>query len=189
LPGYDYTSPRAYFITICVRGGECLLGEVGNAEMRLNELGQIPHGFWAQVPVHFPNVSVDAFVIKGEGTSPLQDIQNGDAACRGAVTAPTQDVQNGDAVCRGAVAAPTAVATPTLGQIVAYYKYQTTKRINELRDMPDVPFWQGNYWEHIIRNEQSLNRIREYIENNPAHWEEDQLHPDAVPNAFNQWKT
>ena len=54
--------------------------------------------------------------------------------------------------------------------------------------MPGAPFWQRNYWEHIIRNEASLNRIREYIENNPARWAEDQLHPDAPPNPFNQWQ-
>ena len=53
--------------------------------------------------------------------------------------------------------------------------------------MPGVPFWQRNDWEHIIRNERSLNRIREYIENNRARWEEDQLHPVAPPNQLNQW--
>jgi putative transposase len=79
------------------------------------------------------------------------------------------------------------MARPTLGQIVAYYKHQTTKRINQCRDMPGVAFWQRNYWEHIIRNERSLNRIHEYIENNPARWAEDPLHPAASPNRFNQW--
>jgi len=46
--------------------------------------------------------------------------------------------------------------------------------------------WQRNYWEHIVRSEADLDRIREYIENNPARWEEDQLHPDAPPNPFNR---
>ena len=65
------------------------------------------------------------------------------------------------------------IEKPSLGQIIAYYKYQTTKCINELRDMRGVSFWQRNYWEHIIRNKESLNRIREYIENNPARWTEE----------------
>jgi hypothetical protein len=53
--------------------------------------------------------------------------------------------------------------------------------------MPGTPLWQRNYWEHIIRDEESLTEIREYIENNPARWAEDQLHPQAPPNPFNRW--
>jgi REP element-mobilizing transposase RayT len=71
---------------------------------------------------------------------------------------------------------------------VGAFKTVSTKRINELRGTLGIRFWQRNYWEHIIRDEQSLNRIREYIQNNPARWAEDQLHPDAPPNAFNRWQ-
>jgi putative transposase len=89
---------------------------------------------------------------------------------------------------RGAFPAPTSqIRRPSLGQIVACYKYQTTKQINELRDMQGLPFWQRNYWEHVIRDEDSLTRIREYIRDNPDRWAEDQMHPDAPPNPFNQW--
>ena len=66
-----------------------------------------------------------------------------------------------------------------MGQIVAYYKYQTTKAINLIRGMPGTKFWQRNYWEHVIRNEAEMDRIREYIETNPARWSDDQLHPAA----------
>ena len=118
---------------------------------------------------------------------------SGGNSTTGAETSPLRDGQGGG---RGAVAAPTGVGPsnrrsrierPALGQIVAYYKYETTKRINQLRDMAGVPVWQRNYWEHIIRHQESLDRIREYIENNPARWAEDQLHPDASPNPFNRW--
>jgi hypothetical protein len=57
-----------------------------------------------------------------------------------------------------------------------------------MHDTPGVPFWQRNYWEHVIRNEQSFNRIREYIMHNPGRWAEDRLHPDAPPNRFNRWQ-
>jgi REP element-mobilizing transposase RayT len=73
-----------------------------------------------------------------------------------------------------------------LGAIVRSFKSAATRRINQLRDVPGTSFWQRSYWEHIIRDEQSLNRIREYIETNPARWSEDQLHPDAPPNPFNR---
>jgi REP element-mobilizing transposase RayT len=67
-----------------------------------------------------------------------------------------------------------------LGAIVGNYKSVTTRRINRLRGMPGTPFWQRNYWEHIIRNDASLNRIRAYIRDNPARWTEDRLHPDTA---------
>ena len=79
------------------------------------------------------------------------------------------------------------IRKPTLGQIIAYYKHETTKRINHLRSTPGIPFWQRNYWEHIIRSQPALDRIRTYIDTNPARWDEDQLHPNAPPNPFNQW--
>ncbi|MEJ2210960.1 MAG: hypothetical protein P8129_18235, partial [Anaerolineae bacterium] len=75
----------------------------------------------------------------------------------------------------------------SLGSFVAGYKSAVTKQINQLRNLPGTRFWQRNYWEHVIRDKDALARIREYIENNPARWEEDQLHPNAPPNPFNQW--
>ena len=71
---------------------------------------------------------------------------------------------------------------------MAGYKGVVTKRINVLRGTPGACFWQRNYWEHIIRNDASLDRIREYIETNPARWELDQLHPAAPANRFNRWQ-
>jgi putative transposase len=60
---------------------------------------------------------------------------------------------------------------------VAYFKYQSTKRINEMRNTPGVHLWQRNYYEHIIRDERSLHEIRQYIENNPFRWAEDEENP------------
>lgn len=68
----------------------------------------------------------------------------------------------------------------SLGAIVGNYKSVTTRRINGMRGMPGTRFWQRNYWEHIIRNDISLKRIRAYIQGNPAHWAEDQLHPGTA---------
>lgn len=59
--------------------------------------------------------------------------------------------------------------------IVRAFKSAVTKRVNELRGIPGAKLWQRNYWEHIIRDESDLNRIREYIQTNPARWEKDTL--------------
>ncbi len=67
----------------------------------------------------------------------------------------------------------------SLGSFIAGFKAATTRRINILRDTPGAAFWQRNYWERIIRDEDEMNRIRQYIIENPMRWEEDQENPAA----------
>ena len=62
----------------------------------------------------------------------------------------------------------------SIASVVAGFKSAVTKRINEIRGTPGLPVWQRNYYEHIIRTEEELNRIRQYIIDNPVHWEEDE---------------
>lgn len=178
LRQYDYAWPGAYFVTICVREKECVLGDIMNGAMRLSEWGQIVHEFWDAIPNHFPNVIVD-----GRVTMPNHGhaIINIGYDRRGAVAAPNDATSNTATRPAGKTGEETSPLRPTLGQIVAYYKYQTTKRINELRGTPGIPFWQRNYWEHVVRDDIDLNRIRQYIENNPLRWHEDQLNPIVPP--------
>jgi putative transposase len=192
LRQYDYSWPGAYFVTLCVREKDCVLGEIVDGEMRLSEWGRIVHEFWDVIPDHFPNVSVDGRITMPNHGHAIIKI---DHARRGAVAAPhvatpnvvashdamSDDAASHDGNAGGKTGEETSPLRPTLGQIVAYYKYQTTKRINELRGRPGVPFWQRNYWEHVVRDEIDLNRIRQYIENNPLRWHEDQLNPIAPP--------
>ncbi|MGR0481861.1 MAG: hypothetical protein ACTFAL_10800 [Candidatus Electronema sp. V4] len=63
LPGYDYTSAGAYFITICASGKECLFGAVENGQMRLNDAGQIAAKCWHDIPLHFPHAELDECVV------------------------------------------------------------------------------------------------------------------------------
>jgi hypothetical protein len=72
---------------------------------------------------------------------------------------------------------PVSGSIPT---IIRAFKSAVTKRINEMRKTPGVKIWQRNYYEHVIRNDNELNRIREYITNNPAQWETDQENPNAT---------
>ena len=66
----------------------------------------------------------------------------------------------------------------SLSSLMSGFKSSVTKNINLIRNTPGTPIWQRNYYEHIIRNETALNKIREYIINNPLSWENDQLHPN-----------
>jgi REP element-mobilizing transposase RayT len=180
LPQYDYAQPGVYFVTICTHKHECVLGEVVDGVMILNDWGIVADRFWDEVSAHFDGIAIDAHVIMPNHMHAniviVRDpIREGEVASPALAT--TRATEPGG---------ETPPLQPTLGQIVAYYKYQTTKAINLMRGMPGAKFWQRNYWEHVIRNEAEMDRIREYIETNPARWSDDQLHPDARPNRFNQ---
>ena len=82
----------------------------------------------------------------------------------------------------GSRTAPTEKRKP-IGRLVGAFKTVSTKRINHLRNTPGVKIWQRNYYEHIIRNDDELNRIREYIVNNPAQWEMDRENPNVYVGA------
>ena len=64
-----------------------------------------------------------------------------------------------------------------LGRLIGAFKTVSTKKINILRDAPGTKLWQRNYYEHIIRNQNAMDKIRQYIVNNPLSWDLDQLHP------------
>jgi len=84
-----------------------------------------------------------------------------------------------------------AEGPPTIGDIMGAFKSITTNHyIHEARQSGWNPFekrlWQQNDWEHIVRDDTVLGRIRNYIRANPTRWMDDQLHPKARPNQFNQ---
>jgi hypothetical protein len=72
--------------------------------------------------------------------------------------------------------------------VIGYYKFQSTKAVNELRKTSGQPVWQRSYYEHVLRDDASLNRIREYIFNNPLLWEIDKENPQAKGiDEFDVW--
>lgn len=77
----------------------------------------------------------------------------------------------------GAVREPPLQKPESPSAIGQAFKTVSTKRLNTVRNTPGVPVWQRNYYEHIVRSEESLTRIRRYIVGNPARWEEDRGNP------------
>jgi hypothetical protein len=63
LPGYDYTQPGAYFVTVCTQDRACLFGEVVGGEMRLTGAGRMVYDVWNDLPKHYPGVAIDAFIV------------------------------------------------------------------------------------------------------------------------------
>ncbi len=162
LRGYDYSRQGAYFVTLRVHGDEPLFGYIEDGAMILSEIGQIAEAYWREIPGHFRNVELDEFIV-------MPDHVHGIIIIEGGETPPQQRRRGEVASPESEVASP--IQRPTLGQIVAYYKYQTTKKINQIHNTPGNRFWQRNYYERIIRRHEDINNVRRYIMNNPLKWE------------------
>jgi putative transposase len=185
LQGYDYSQEGAYYVTIVTQGRECLFGEIFEGKMRLNEYGEIVEKWWNEIPIHFSNVELGVFIImpnhvhgiifitterRGEVVSPHDNPNNN-----------IQDAYDGQTNNLGGETPP--LRKRTLGQIVAYFKYQSTKEMNRIvTDNAITKFWQRNYYEHVIHNEKDLQNKTDYIQANPSLWDEDDDNPQNIQN-------
>lgn len=181
LKEYDYSQSGYYFITICTVNKENIFGEIVNGKMLLNKFGIIVNEIWNSITSHFLNVNTDSFVIMPNHFHGIIIIINdGDLLRRGEVPSPplkptAHDIKSPlTKNIKGDETSPLQAFKPTLGQIEAYFKYQTTKEVNNLQNSQGKQLWQRNYYEHVIRNDEDLNQIREYIIYNPLKWNLDE---------------
>ena len=158
LKNWDYTQDGYYFITICAYQKCHIFGCIDNDIVVLNEWGRIVQDCLLNIPQHFNHVQLDRFIIMPNHVHFIIIICRG-TACR----APTLE-KFGNPL------------TGSLATIIRSFKSAVTKKINELRPSPVSIIWQRNYHDHIIRHEQSLNKIRTYINNNPAQWSLDKYY-------------
>ena len=142
LAGYDYDRPGGYFVTICIKGRENLLGEVVGADVligpqiELSPIGEIVYDVLAQMP------TVGKFIVMPNHVHAIVHIPGEDGAMR------------------------TSPPTQSLEMVVRYFKRAVTKRCGR-------SIWQRSFHDHIIRDEEDYLRIWQYIDTNPAKWEED----------------
>jgi len=166
LHGYDYSQDGAYFVTICTHNHECSLGETVGNKVVLNDSGTVVQAEWLKTAEMRPNVVLDDFAVMPNHVHGIIVIRRGTR--RGTMhRAPTNE----------RFGQPTSDTIPS---IIRGFKSAVTNRINEIRQSPGVPVWQRNYYEHVIRDEDDLNRIREYIEFNPLRWAEDEENPNRI---------
>jgi REP element-mobilizing transposase RayT len=157
LRGYDYARGGAYFITVCTKGRKLLFGDVVNGAMHLNDAGQVVQSVWDALPMHYPNVTLDAFVVMPNHIHGI------------IVLTSMRDV--------GAGFKPAPTGKHGLPEIARALKTFSSRRFNEMRGTPGVPIWQRGYHDRIIRNDGELRRIRRYIVNNPKRWLSDPENP------------
>ena len=190
LRDYDYTQDGVYFITICAHNRECVFGEIMGGEMKLNRWGELVRGCWEGIPQHFENVELDEYIIMPNHVHGIivinrWDQKNTTAKNTGVANVgarhalPLQNKQSpsdNDAP----MPAPGKPIAGSLGIIVGSFKSAATKRINEQRGTSGTTIWQRNYYEHVIRNAESLDSTRLYVQTNPAQWDADSENPTNV---------
>ena len=151
LKHYDYSQEGAYFVTVCTNDKEWLFGDVINGEMQLNDMGNVTLQCWKEIPKHFPNAVLDEFIV-------MPNHIHGIVIFNAVGAKNISPLQHGTSM--------------TIGSVIRGFKIGVTKwaRANGASHDP----WQRNYYEHIIRNQPELNKIREYIINNLLNWETDE---------------
>lgn len=176
LPDFDYGSAGAYSVTIVTHGRECVFGDVVDGVMRVNDVGRIVDRVWRALPDRFPAISLDAFVVMPNHIHGIIWIRPVGVGANLAF-APVHDTRGipsrGDHKDR-----PYGTLDGSLGRVIQAFKSITTvQNIRTAGMFRPGKLWQRNYWERVIRDESELNRIRQYIIDNPANWETDPERP------------
>ena len=156
LAGWDYSSNGAYFVTVSTWDRHNLFGEVIEGNMNLNDTGHLVAGLWQWLAQQYPHVLLDEWCVMPNHLHGIL-VLSGDE----------HDSGRG-----GSRTAPTPKRKP-VGRLIGAFKTVSAKQINLRRQTPGARVWQRDFWEHIVRDDAEMDRIRLYIKRNPANWEED----------------
>jgi putative transposase len=143
LNGYDYSASGAYFITICTHEREHLFGDIANETMQFNTCGDIARSHWQQLSQRHPNIIMDESIVMPNHLHGIIILES------------------------------SMGITKSISEIIRGFKTFSAKVINKKLGLRGVPVWQRSYYDRIIRNELELDRVRQYIINNPQNWDAD----------------
>jgi len=158
LKEYDYSKAGMYFITILTRKREEYFCKIKDGKVVLNEFGTTAERMWHEIPVHFPSLTLDEFVIMPNhihGIIEIQDVPVGDAYMRPLREHPLRGEDR---------------TKMTISKVIQQYKAAVSRAV---RLKNDSFRWHRSFYDHIVRDEEDLLRIREYIKYNPLKWDED----------------
>ncbi len=205
LKGYDYSQKGLYFITICTLNRSNHFGKISNGKMILNQYGIIAESEWERTPQIRKNIILGEYIIMpnhfhaiiqidyridsnkeniGQFKSPSQNIGAIIRGFKGATTRQINIIKNNwnpSSSSTGVLQyAPTTELQYALTTELQYaptteLQYASTASLSKNTRIKNKSIWQGNYWEHIIRNETEYYRISQYIRNNPRKWYYDKL--------------
>jgi len=197
---YDYSRAGTYFLTMCLQSKRCLFGNVVNGEMMLNDAGKLVQHIWNNLPKRFLSIKLDKYVI-------MPNHMHGIIICRGEPCVRPEPCVYPKSFIYSEIAnegnldeykpsdkhkdqgehkvRPYGTMDNSIGRIVQAFKSITTHEYTiGVKTCGWIPFhgklWQRNYYEHIVRTEDTLNKIREYIQYNPLRWHLDRENPEKV---------
>lgn len=194
LQNWDYSWSALYFVTICTQNREFYFGDIAKNQMILSAIGKIAKRYWYKIPKHYPFVELDEFVVMPNHIHGIIIINNSDDkdainpngrdAIHGVCTNGEDIINpnNRDAihgVCTdvgGITGHKNPMLSNGLSRIIRWYKGRVSF---ESRKIHADFAWQARFHDHIIRNEESFQRIRNYIHNNPLKWKADKFSDDA----------
>ena len=173
MKNYDYSQNGAYFITIVTKNREHFFGEIVDGKMILNEIGEISQKYWNEIPQHFSFIKLDEMVVMPNHIHGILWIDKDYAGGCGTVDA----VGCRDVACNVSTAGETgktknkqmAKISPkqgSLASVIRSFKSVVTKNSRELvrtEKTKTIFAWQTRFHDRIIRNENELNQIRNYI--------------------------
>ena len=178
LPWWDYTTAGWYFVTVCTKQRECVLGVVVDEEVRLSAIGDIVAEEWKRTEHIRSNVLLDEWIVMPNHLHGILILQpsSQERSNAGEANGMGKETSHRDVATQNDVARnPFLLKANSLGSIIGQFKSVATKRI---RGAGFSDFgWQPRFYEQIIRNAQALDDIRQYIIDNPTKWERDKDHP------------
>jgi putative transposase len=177
LKGYDYSQAGGYDITICVQGKECLFGRVKDSQMNLNDAGLMIQKWWLKLIEINNNIILDEHIVMPNhfhGVIIITEPVGADPRVRPitdqrihSIYRDNQNIQSNKTI--------------SLPKLIQWFKTMSSNEY--IRGVKEGRWpsyfkrlWQRNYYEHIIRDEDDLNRIRKYIVQNPIKWELDEYY-------------
>jgi REP element-mobilizing transposase RayT len=166
LKDFDYSSDGAYFVTICTKDRENFFGIIRNDKTFLNQCGEIIRQKWLWLTQQYPYVRLDEFVVMPNhfhGILIIDSFSHGRDRSRPVSTneRPTSIKPN---------------KIKPLPELIGAFKTTSSKQMH--KSIRSDFQWQRSFYDHIIRDEDELNRIRDYIKLNPVNWNKDKFHPD-----------
>jgi REP element-mobilizing transposase RayT len=155
-PSRDHAGPGTWFVTINTCGNRELFGTVVDARVQLSALGRIVRDVWLEVPLHFPHVAPDGFIVMPNQMHSILRVVGSSPCIQ----------RRRDRMEAFGSPVPGSVAT-----ILRTFKSAATRAIREHAAEPII-VWQSRYYDRRIRDERGLQRARRYVADNPPRWQE-----------------
>ena len=144
LKGYDYSQVGRYFITINHKNNFKIFGKVVDGKMILNNLGKTIEKTWYELPKHYDNLVLDEFIVMPNHVHMIMIIKNNETGKKHGIS-----------------------------EFVRNFKSFSSKGINEINNTPGKSNWQKDFWDVIIKNDIHFLQIKQYIRDNPKHWDQE----------------